>query len=88
VVLDEACEWKHAWMDLDGGHTYTVREKTELDKYKTAIHQDGNSFVITNTYSVIPQTGQLWWPVPTLLAAGLLMILIGLLRRRGMGYEK
>lgn len=88
VILEEACGWKHEWVDLDSGFTYTVREKTVLDKYKTAIHQDGNSFVITNTYSVIPQTGQLWWPVPVLLAAGLLMILLGLLRRRGMGYEK
>ncbi len=30
----------------------------------------------------LPQTGQLWWPVPLLLCGGLLMIVIGLLRRR------
>ena len=33
--------------------------------------------------SKLPQTGQLWWPVPMLLAAGLLFIVIGLIRRRG-----
>lgn len=30
----------------------------------------------------LPQTGQLWWPVPLLLAVGLLFLVLGLLRRR------
>jgi LPXTG-motif cell wall-anchored protein len=30
----------------------------------------------------LPQTGQLWWPIPMLVCAGLLLIIIGLLRRR------
>lgn len=30
----------------------------------------------------LPQTGQNWWPVPMLLSAGLLMLIIGLIRRR------
>ena len=33
----------------------------------------------------VPQTGQLWWPVPVLTSAGLLFIIFGLLRRRGSG---
>ena len=32
----------------------------------------------------LPQTGQLWWPVPLLLCGGLTMIVLGLLRRRGV----
>lgn len=36
----------------------------------------------------LPQTGQLWWPVPVLVAGGLLLIVIGLLRRRGNTHEK
>lgn len=31
----------------------------------------------------LPQTGQLWWPVPVLLAAGMLFVVMGLVRRRG-----
>lgn len=31
----------------------------------------------------LPQTGQLWWPIPMMVSAGLLLIVIGLLRRRG-----
>ncbi len=34
---------------------------------------------------MLPQTGQLWWPAPLLIAAGLLLIVMGLLRRRGNG---
>lgn len=42
---------------------------------------------ITNEYIVppkeLPQTGLLWWPVPVLLTAGMLFVLVGLIRRRG-----
>lgn len=36
----------------------------------------------------LPQTGQLWWPVPLLSAAGLFMILMGLLLFRGKNNEE
>ena len=36
----------------------------------------------------LPQTGQPWWPVPVLLAAGLVLVIIGLVRRRGDDYEE
>ena len=36
----------------------------------------------------LPETGQLWWPVPLLTMAGLLLIIIGLIRRRGASYEE
>jgi len=36
----------------------------------------------------LPQTGQLWWPVPVLLFAGMLLIVMGLLCRRGIENEK
>lgn len=36
----------------------------------------------------LPQTGQLWWPVPVMLAAGLLFIILGLLRYRRPEDEK
>jgi hypothetical protein len=30
----------------------------------------------------LPQTGQLWWPIPVLIFSGLVLIIIGLMRRR------
>ena len=35
----------------------------------------------------LPQSGQLWWPVPVLAAAGLFLIAVGMVRRRGAEYE-
>ena len=34
----------------------------------------------------LPQTGQLWWPVPFLAMAGMFLVLLGLIRRRGGEY--
>lgn len=88
VTLNAAGNWAYQWNDLDGSKEWTVREYTELDKYTSSVTRDGDLFIITNTYSEIPRTGQLWWPVPMLFAVGLGMILIGLLRRRGVRYEE
>jgi len=35
----------------------------------------------------LPQTGQLWWPIPILLTAGLVLVLFGVMLRRGDDYE-
>ena len=36
------------------------------------------------SYVYLPQTGQLWWPVPVLAALGVVLVISGLLlRRRG-----
>ena len=69
--------------------------------YKVTVTQEGVTFVITNTYSgnspinpdnpsgpKLPQTGQMWWPVPVLVTMGLALIIFGLWRRKGAGYEK
>jgi len=87
VILNEANQWNYQWTDLDGTYEWTVEELTELDKYTSSVTRDGNTFLITNTYSEIPQTGQLWWPVPILIALGMGLIVLGLLRRRG-AYEE
>lgn len=36
----------------------------------------------------LPQTGQLWWPVPLLAIGGVFFFLLGCVRRRGSGYEE
>lgn len=43
----------------------------------------------TNTpVPTLPQTGQLWWPVPVLVWMGLVLIILGLVRRRSDDYER
>lgn len=37
---------------------------------------------------ILPQTGQLWWPVPVLLIAGIFLTALGLVKRRGARHGK
>ena len=100
VVLNESNNWKYTWDDLDSTYKWNVVEK-DPGEYKVTVTQEGVTFVITNTYngnslsspdnpsdSKLPQTGQLWWPVPVLVMIGLALIIFGLFRRKGAGYEK
>lgn len=54
----------------------SVVKKTGTDKPSGATGSSGGK---------LPQTGQLWWPVPVLLTAGLLLILLGCICRRKAG---
>ena len=51
---------------------------TYTPHYPTVTYTPGKSYVY------LPQTGQLWWPVPVLAALGVVLVISGLLlRRRG-----
>ena len=99
VILNAANGWSHTWEDLDPNAKWTVAEKAMKD-YAVNITREGITFVITNRYAdgtpppttkpgggKLPQTGQLWWPVPVLMAMGLAFIVLGMVKRRGNGYE-
>lgn len=99
VTLNQENNWQYTWAVLDGTAKWTIVEK-EVENYTVEIAREGKTFVVTNTYASekpttpskpgtnLPQTGQLWWPVPVLLALGLLCIVIGLIRRRSDEKEK
>lgn len=80
VELNADNDWSHIWEHLPPKN-WCVREDY-YPRYFTSIVKDGNTFVITNTWKRIPQTGQLWWPVSLLAVAGLSLLSIGMLRRR------
>lgn len=80
VKLNYANQWSYTWENLPPKNWYVREDATP--RYSTVIVRDGNTFVITNTWKRIPQTGQLWWPVTALTLAGLGLLCLGILRRR------
>ncbi len=82
VELSDENGWEYNFLDLDGRCEWSVKEKTLLDKYTSKVVSENGGFVIINTYSVIPKTGQTWWPIPVLMAIGLLLVCLGIMRRR------
>ena len=80
VTLNYVNSWSYTWKNLPPGN-WSVTEDVNA-RYSAKITREGNAFTITNTWKQIPQTGQLWWPVSVMAFAGLLLICLGLLRRK------
>ncbi len=89
VKLNEENNWSYTWEDLPDGSVWSVKEREVPENYKVLYSQNGAYFVIENVYyppetptgtpsePSLPQTGQLWWPVPILMAVGLFLMLMG-----------
>ena len=84
VRLDDSNGWRHTFTELPATHEYTVQEREVPGKYTVTYEVINGALVIRNTYKVtvtpvpdLPQTGQLWWPVPVLAGAGMLLFIIG-----------
>nr|WP_307760233.1 Cna B-type domain-containing protein [uncultured Peptostreptococcus sp.] len=96
ISLSEKNNWQYTWQKLDANVNWTVTEKVlDKGKYKVSISEEGNTFLVENTYissktlnkakspkNSLPQTGQLWWPVYTLVGIGSIMILLGFIQNR------
>lgn len=93
TVLNEKNNWMHTWKDLSSEDSWQIVEKNVPEDHTVSISEEGTLIRVVNTWTgeqtkqpdqpeKLPQTGQLWWPVPLLAAMGLLCFLIGLIRRR------
>lgn len=90
VVLNKGNNWAHRWTDLYGDTIWSVREAEVPDGYVVSVEKQEGRFVVTNTADEplpetggkLPQTGMLWWPVPVLAIAGLLLIALGVSKRK------
>ena len=80
VRLNYANHWSYTWENLPVGN-WSVREESSR-RYTTTMTREGNTFIFTSTWKKIPQTGQPWWPVAAMSAAGVCLVGAGLLRRR------
>ena len=93
VVLNKENDWHYEWTDWEAGDEWKLNEKKVPDGYTVSVGRNGTSYIITNTYSGtvpkddsnLPQTGMLWWPVPILAGAGILLFLSGWVKRQRSG---
>ena len=97
--LDDSCTWTVVEKECEG---YTVRVEREgitfvmTNTYAAEIPDDPTPEAPlppdpakpTPGGPTLPQTGQVWWPVPLLLMTGLLLLAVGLFRRRTTGDER
>ncbi|MBO2527097.1 MAG: hypothetical protein CW335_02820 [Clostridiales bacterium] len=93
VTLSKENHWSYIWNDLDKDHSWNVIE-IAIENYKVEQTKDGITFCLTNTYTgtppakpdpphnPLPQTGLLWWPVPALVGAGIMVVVIALVLRK------
>ena len=83
VILDEETGWLYSWKDLPKNAEWSVQESGVPKGYKDTYSSKRTVHVVTNTAS-LKNTGQLNWPIPVLLIAGICCILFGIsLVRRG-----
>lgn len=100
VELTAENNWRHTWEELPGGSLWTVVEDVP-DGYTVFYSQEGITYLIVNTCDEpppptepedpddpdLPDTGLLWWPVPVMLALGVILIVLGAMDRRGDRHE-
>lgn len=87
VVLNSDNQWSTTWDDLSTSYTYRVMETSVPSGYKESCTREKDTIVLTNTGNytdkvekkdeVLPNSGQLWWPVPVLLFVGLVLFGLG-----------
>ena len=104
VSLNESNNWSYSWNDLEPTSVWRVVEKTVPEGFTVTVKNQNRIITVTNTLtntsiydtpdtsnntsSTLPQTGQLWWPVPVLLCAGAMMLFIGVYISRKNGSSK
>lgn len=87
VILNSDNQWSYTWNHLSTSYTYRVMETSVPSGYKESCTREKDTIVLTNTGNfmdkvekkdeVLPNSGQLWWPVPVLLFVGLVLFGLG-----------
>lgn len=87
VVLNSDNQWSTTWDHLSTLYTYRVMETSVPSGYKESCTREKDTIILTNTGNFtdkvekkddeLPNSGQLWWPVPVLLFVGLVLFGLG-----------
>ena len=93
-ILSDENHWSYTWNDLSSRYTWNVIETTVPEGYTESSIKEGNTVVLTNTSTTpvieeqkkpsnqLPLTGQLQWPIPVLVIAGIMFLIIGKVCRK------
>lgn len=93
-ILSAENQWSYTWNDLSSRYTWNVVETTVPQGYTESSIKEGNTVVLTNTSTTpvieekpkpsnqLPLTGQLQWPIPVLVIAGIMFLIIGKVCRK------
>lgn len=91
VILGRENNWRHTWTALDSRSAWTAVERKVPTGYTVTITAEEQLLVITNIRTTppdkpvepdLPKTGADWTPVTTLAGTGIVLFLMGWLRRR------
>lgn len=84
AMLHAGNSWSHTFKNLPAAHEYTVKEREVPYWYTVSYEVINGVLVVRNSHCTditpipdIPATGQLWWPVPLLAGAGMLLVIAG-----------
>ena len=87
VILNSDNQWSTTWDHLSTLYTYRVMETSVPSGYKESCSREKDTIILTNTGNYtdkvekkdeeLPNSGQLWWPVPVLLFVGLVLFGLG-----------
>lgn len=67
---------------VDGAYIYEINAKPKTGKVDTPDDPTPDNKNTVPSDSKLPQTGQLWWPVPVLVIVGILCVFIGWYRKK------
>lgn len=96
VVLNKENSWRYEWKNLDSSKEWFLVEKDVPEGYNVSVSLQGTTFHVVNTSNndkpknepttgdkqeIIPETGALWWPIPYITCLGLLLIIIGYVKK-------
>lgn len=90
VKLNAENNWFYEWKKLPANFKWTVVEKDIPSDYYLVADKKQTGIILTNHYKTpppppgenIPQTGQLWWPVPLLFILGFAFLYLGVLSKK------
>lgn len=94
ATLNKDNDWTHVWYDLDGTARWSIVE-LPVENYKVVVTRESTAYFVKNAFKEptppdenLPQTGQLWWPIPVFAVIGVALIAIGVVFTKKNRCEK